>query len=449
MAVMTDVTGDPPPALVPLVPVDTAYTDSEQELWTGRGSYVNEGRVFECEARLLRRWQPEPALVLETEAEEPGVGDAFPHGLSDFRFDGLAVDQLVQVGGSFHGVRRQRRFELLVATIGEAVPVTGLQFAVPNFPRFLGQAVTGGGGTYAARVEMDAADWRIRLEGLGGGSRSYDALQQAGFGITHLGTIAKTNGSVISPEEMDRVMTVLGWWLSMFRGAYSTPSWWVGLGDDGKSKWTRHVDWNVDSWKDEVCLFPSGWYYPEHPEVLDEMAGSVARAFELMADEDWESALMMTLHLYIVANLGRNASDLIIAQAGLERLAHATIVLSGKLSAAGFERLTAADQIQLATTLLGVAVEVPDELSELAKWARSENIATAAESVTRMRNRIAHPPRKKLPPVEREQEARLRVDARDLSLSLLELGLLATIDYRGHIRDRLHGYLHRPLIPGR
>ena len=153
---------------------------------------------------------------------------------------------------------------------------------------------------------------------------------------------------------------------------------------------------------------------------------------------------MMTFNLYILANNGRNTADVIIAQAGLERLAHATIVLSGKLSRPGFERLTAADQIELATTRPGVPVAVPSELTELAQWARVEH-PTAAEAVTRLRNRVAHPPRTKSAPAQRERDARQRVDARDLSLSLLEVGLLATIGYEGQIRDRLARLLLRPL----
>lgn len=250
---------------------------------------------------------------------------------------------------------------------------------------------------------------------------------------------------LLSLEEMERAMVVFGWWLSMFRGAYAYPCWWVGLGDDGQPVWTRHVQWNVDAWKGQWGLFPSGWAYAEYPEVLDELAGSLERTFCLMADEAWEDALMMTLHLYIVANTGRSTSDVIIAQAGLERLAHATIVLSGKLSGPGFERLTAADQIQLATTMLGVPVGVPLELTELEKWAKAENIANAAEAVTRLRNRVAHPLRKKPTPAQREQEDCLRRGARDLALSLLELGLLATIGYQGHIRDRVHCFLLRSL----
>jgi Sulfotransferase domain len=130
--------------------------------------------------------------------------------------------------------------------------------------------------------------------------------------------------------------------------------------------------------------------------------------------------------LHPLNNTGRNTADLIIAQAGLERLAHATLVLSRKLSPSTFEQLTAADKIQGASTTLGVPIGVPSELPELAKWAQAQNIPTAAQAVTRLRNRMAHPPRKKLMPAQRERDA-LRADARQLSLVLLELGLLATI----------------------
>jgi hypothetical protein len=174
-----------PQAIEPVVPVDVTYTEGEQELWVGKGSYLIEGRRFECDARLARRWHPEPALIMTTEADEPGVGDAFPDGLSAVAFDGLVAERLVQVGGSFHGAHRERRFELVSAVIGHAAPAKVAQFAVPNFPRFLGQAVTGRGSTYAARVDIEAAGWRIRFEGLGGASQSYETLQQAGFGSNH------------------------------------------------------------------------------------------------------------------------------------------------------------------------------------------------------------------------------------------------------------------------
>ena len=100
-------TDDLPAAMVPIVAVDATYTTPEEELWVGRGSYVIEGQKFECDARLRRRWRPEPALELVTQADEPGVGDAGPEGLSDITFDGLTVEGLVQVGGAFHAVNRE------------------------------------------------------------------------------------------------------------------------------------------------------------------------------------------------------------------------------------------------------------------------------------------------------------------------------------------------------
>jgi hypothetical protein len=49
------------------------------------------------------------------------------------------------------------------------------------------------------------------------------------------------------------------------------------------------------------------------------------------------------------------------------RIGQAEPMSRGKLSGPGFERLTAPAQIQLATTMLGVPVAVPRELTELEK----------------------------------------------------------------------------------
>ena len=166
----------------------------------------------------------------------------------------------------------------MTATIGDVSPAKAAQFAVPNFPLFGGQAVRG--RQHVRGQSRDGSCWVAHsLQGLGAQSQSYDALQQAGFGITHLGTIAKGDGSRLSVEEMERAMIIFGWWLSVLTRSASTPCWWVGLGDDGQPLWTRHVAWIVDAWKGEGGLFPSGWLYVEHPEVLDDLTTSLERAF--------------------------------------------------------------------------------------------------------------------------------------------------------------------------
>ena len=153
--------------------------------------------------------------------------------------------------------------------------------------------------------------------------------------------------------------------------------------------------------------------------------------------------LLRAIAWYIQANQGNSDADIVLAQAGLELLAYAKTVMDGTLSPEGFDRLRAADQLQMLLVGCRIPLEVPATLDQLWRYAKGRNGSNVATVVTEFRNAVIHPPTKRRAP-EGPGDAGARLEARELSISLLERVLLSVVGYDALFRDRLQGWFLAP-----
>jgi hypothetical protein len=86
---------------------------------------------------------------------------------------------------------------------------------------------------------------------------------------------------------------------------------------------------------------------------------------------------------------------LILVQAALERLSWELLVRHKEiLSADGFSRLPAADQIRLLLAQCSIPLSVPAALEEIIAAARQFNWNDGPQALVETRNKVIHPPKK-------------------------------------------------------
>lgn len=429
--------GTPPVRLVPpLVPGVDWTSHDPGPLWTGRVTVDNSGRTATGEGRLTRIWLPAPLLQLSVTTDED-----WATGQPAFAPDGLTVEGRELVG--WHPTRLSsptgrisRTFVVTDIVLGDpTAECVAVRFAVANFPRFVGLPLVDDTSVRADRLELDVGRWHIRLDCIDAPDlHNQMATDGRVFAVTHVGLVTTGDGKAISYSQAEELLKAFGLWASLLRGAYTSPVVMVGEAANGSSVWTRHVDWHLDSWSAAPGILPRPMLLLDPPETLPALARTLSRVVELLADPEWGDVLGRVALWYLTANVGQTDGDLVLAQVGLELLAYATIVLGGHLTADGFSRLTAADQFQLLLAIHGLPLAVPSDLRRLDGYARSRQ-GNAPQVIAAFRNGIVHPPTRKNRPAE-FNDVNARIEAKTLSLHLLERAILATLGYDGVVHDR-------------
>lgn len=430
----------PPTVLsLPLAPEVDLMAPDRIVLWKGRAELAVPGSDFTGDAALTRTWVPRPTLELRVSTDE-----SWRHGTAqltpdDVRIDGKALRDgwmVTHMTGPMQPV--ERTIDVPEITFGDLdVGVSAVRFAVANFPSFTGLPVTDGRTTRASRIELDSLRWHFRLDEIGPIDLD-EQMRSSGrsHATTHAGLMTLRDGATTS--HTDAVEAVRGFcsWASILRGAYTSAVTMVGEDGAGRSIWVHHMNWVLDPWNSPAGPLPKRLPLLANSRTIPVPAleRSLERVFGLDADPDWHEVLNRVSLWYLTANLGQTDGDLILAQAGLELLAYASVVFGGRRSAKEFLRLTPAQQLELLLDTLGLSRDVPAEWESLRRFSNGHHLDAPAVVVA-FRNRLVHPPEKRSRGTELD-DGGARFEAKMLALHLLERALLVTLCYDGAVRDR-------------
>jgi hypothetical protein len=410
-------------------------------LWSGQATVELPNGTEVGPAELLWEWLPDPAIRAYTTAPADFSRDRPAHEPLALRLEGVELADRVPVAvRTIYGNEISRIMDLPAVTMGDPLqPVTSVRFAMVNMPEFLGHTVKSGRGVWAGRLELNADPWHVRLDYPEDTPKPSRLGPTGGYALSHVGLLTRLGGESFNLTDADRALAGLWAWASLMRGSYTGPIWWEGLDATDKTVWTHHPTWHLDPWNGQSGVFPSGAVDFEKPEVMSALGVALAACISMLADADWENVLLRAIAWYIQANRSNSDADIVLAQAGLELLAYAKTVMEGTLRPEGFERLRAADQLQMLLATCRISLEVPATLGQLRRYADGRPGSNAATVVTEFRNAVIHPPTRKRAP-EGPGDASARLEARELSISLLERVLLAVLGYDALFRDRLHGW---------
>ena len=288
-----------------------------------------------------------------------------------------------------------------------------VEFSVLNFPDFFGKQDKIGA------IRLQAEPWVVDFSAapnLSKVKRELDAT--GGYGVTHSGTIKRTDSADFSAADVERLLHGLSLFLSFARGAYCGLTLVKGKSRDGQVAWERWGADRVTAW-----FSPLSWFDRNHSQLLANVFPGFWRRYQ-----EREEELRTVITLYLDSNLGRSHGvgldgGLILTQAALERMAHKEAGKPGKRIAKALRKSGISEKA------LPIS---PDSCPELARLATEHRWKHGPHALVEVRNEVVHPSRKydRLSP-------RAYYEAWNLGQWYLELMLLRRFEASGEYGNRL------------
>ena len=274
------------------------------------------------------------------------------------------------------------------------------------------------------RFLLEAGGWSVEMIPVGSGVCYAEILKSDEHDLTHQLEIRRTDYGDFTNEQIQKLFEDLGQFFSFCQGGWVGLALATGMNSDGA---VVIEEWGVGR------LGP-----------LDELDGFINRHYVLgmvqlyplfmkrMEDPAWADTISHVVYWLRRSNIDNAGPDggIILIQATLERFAWHVLVKDKAISEKGFGDLMAADQLRLMISTLQLPKEVPSGLEELTRFAKAFGL-DAAESFTRVRNRIVHPPK-----LRSTNEILPYYDAYRLGRWLAELAVLAACGYKGKYSNR-------------
>ncbi|MGD0863392.1 MAG: hypothetical protein ABSA21_11635 [Candidatus Limnocylindrales bacterium] len=406
----------------------TLTPNAEVPIWSGR-LRIAAGASVAGRGRVLMPWLPTPALRFELEGSPSG--DLQTEGTVSLWGQKARGRCLITSRPLFPAM--PGKIEGIVngpLAIGGTPQMARLVVHVINFPKFLGRPIEVGKRSWLrGRASLAGNGWKFTIDACPHVGQLVDGLNATGgYAITHVGVLEREDGALFRPRQAADPLDRIGNLLSFASGAWAIPQLYVGVAADGRQVFRECGARPVGRWGGH-----SRWFNDLDVESLE-------RAFvgfdRLWAKGVWREPLKLLIYLYVNANAGPPDIGLVLAQAALEQMAWHLLVNDRKVvSADGFGKLPAADQLRLLVSSCGIPLDTPSSLQDLAAMrTQGRQVTDGPDRIARLRNDFVHPP-------SGGSSARTHgriVDAWRLSLWYLELALLSLMGQSGTYRSRLN-----------
>ena len=269
-------------------------------------------------------------------------------------------------------------------------------------------------------VRLLAEPWSIEIKAIPELSKIRNVLdEESGYGITHEGSIQRSDGKSFSVEEARKILNVLHLFLSFARGGNCGVTLVAGSDENGRRAWEQWGTYSTYPW-----FRLSSWL--DHRYNNDDALSKAFSGFWRIVGQTTDAPdnpVRVALYWY----LRSNESDvlqagIILTQAALERLAHQL------LPNEKYETLkNAAERIRAVLKEVAIDPAIPQSCRELRKVAQVDG----PEILTKIRNDLVH--------AEMCTNVSLEayLEARDLGQWYVELLLLKLFGYEGQYANRL------------
>lgn len=379
-------------------------------------------------AQACLRLLPKPSLVFECEVQDKPTGLGFqPDEISTL----LLLDHGIHLDVHCYCLPSPGRKEgiLRVAFTPKTEPCTVVEqegqrlqtvtFDVLNFPKF----------EIDDTAELVADGWRIEITAVPDLKEVVDELnEKGGYGVTHHGTLKRSDGETFSIEDADNAMDCLRQFLSFARGVHCAPVLPVGFNSDGEVVWKQWGSPPVEPWG-----WTPSWFDTHCSETLAEVFPGFWNCLN-GSDYDYVTRTRIALDWYLRSNRnnGDMAGGVILSQAGLERLADAHSFKGA-----------AAKCIRKLVNTYSIPSELPDGLDTLNevlcavrknadKNGDKDKIFDGPEALVAVRNDLMHPK-----PYLAGISLSADCEAWNLGQWYLEMILLSMFDFKGKYANRL------------
>ncbi len=269
-----------------------------------------------------------------------------------------------------------------VTALNESTFISRCKFALINFPSLWGaqdihRPTSDSSSIIIQRMRLHADSWSIELTGVDAVmSLDYQMRRIGGSAITHAGCITRTDGSDFTLEELEVVLDALHLFLSFVRGSYCGLAFLSGQDSQRKTVWKQWGTREVEPWHGPL----STWVCPGESEMLSAVFDGFWQRF---TDPAWSDTVSKVLRWYLRSNESSEpAVGVILTQAALERLSHAT-----KGQGSG----STGDRIAAALTKAQIDPQIPLQCPELIVLAQQRSWEHGPHALVDMRNDLVHP----------------------------------------------------------
>ena len=305
--------------------------------------------------------------------------------------------------------------------------ITEVQFGLLNFPAFLAEeyqpptTIEEFNKGYRRRdfFKLQASSWVIEVRSLKNTPEMIKRLRdQAGYGLTHEGSIRQADGKLFSTDEVTPLLKLLRLFLSFARGANCGLALVSGINDKGKRVWET---WNIDHTSPWSGY--RSWFDRKHAMTLTELFPGF---YSQLSNAPEHHPLKMAINWYLLSNeMQALEGSIVLTQAALERLSQELV---GDKGGCRKEGAWIADALEKAR----IPIEIPSELRKLREFKESNGLDHGPHTLVNIRNELVHSQMKlKTLPSE------IYAQARELGLWYVELMLLNRFGYTGQYGNRL------------
>ena len=359
----------------------------------------------------------------------------------------LLVDDLIQNEST--AIRFKTGIEVQVMPYGTSlVPVDGsvigldtgeplhsVHFGLINFPDFMKQGSVESyisddgrkGYRVGKAIQLNGPPWLVEIRAVDNIGQVQSSLsQQRGFGLTHRGSVRRSDGKSFSKESVQSVIEALTLFCSFARGVYCGLTLLSGTNQAGELVWEQWGVSNVETWK----VYRS-WFDVQSGQILEDLfPGFWAKYQGFQRDERTRIAL----EWYLESNAQKALhSSIVLSQAALERLSF--LQVGERLTAKQMgrkDRETEGEWIARALVQAGVDCQIPPSCPALEQLRRANGFEHGPHTIVEIRNDLIH---------QDMSHGILSIDvyrqAKGLGLWYVEMLLLKLFDYDGIYANRL------------
>ncbi|MFD2873489.1 hypothetical protein ACFS5N_13470 [Mucilaginibacter ximonensis] len=402
---------------------DAPNVNERVVIYEGRFELQLATEVLSVDGRIFYAWRPRPCVRFR------GTIDRYT---LDFTIARLAIPgrklehgsgHITHIGGSDGSVTGIFNNPFI---IHEGPNADRLTFQLPNFREVLGMPVRTADRLHANRIELEDAEWIIRLDRQPDAGEKVKALKDdGGYGLTVCGEAIFKNTSFIYADST-RLINKLGLFLTFLNGRRCFPCLIRGRKADALA-WAEYSSYYADEYKEEYSWLPQ-----QYELTLSELWRNFGRT---IADPEANECLDLLIHWYVEANNNSGFAEgaIVFMQNAFELLYNWKI---GKPQKG--QKINADDKLRALLMRAKIPVQIPPAYQQIDTDLRAKNIIVKdlPELFTRVRNAIVHSDNNKRKTL-RAIPSMDRFHIRHLGLYCLELLILHELHYNGKFANRI------------
>lgn len=428
---------------IPLVNEFSIITNTPNEeiiVYEGEFELKIAEYILKVQGKIEFKWFPITGLVFKGTITKLPINELPKFGKYDLYISSKKYGkaELISINEEFKSSKCIKLIKGIISNFynGELTQeVSQVKFAIPNMKYLIGENVKKLEPKKRSlgknRIRIYDNDYFLEIDKLFENDRIEDLKQKGGYHITHIGALKKLDGT-ISKEEFKIWYDLFYFFLCFINGRRTAPLFCSGYIEE-EVIWADYDFYNLEIYKNYIC-----WSDIEVKKI--DFSALWKTYTSICKDKNNKEFISLLIHWYLESNsyTAKLEGSIILIQSGLELLFNWQIekkVFSKKIKINKKEKpkLSAAEKISKILNWLCLSSQIPKDFNELKKYSKNNE---GPEIITNIRNAFVHSDMEKVSKLL-EISNQAKIEAMQLGLWYLELGILKTLGYKGYYKNRI------------